>query len=158
MTCWKFWSHMNRNSLRTGQEKYCLDWLTQSQGSGLKHLTLLRLSGSNSLYSSNLILSLCIVSRPVTVWWTWTTWMAGLRSSIQTDWSLCSGRSGSSLPWAFPSQPRYNRLLILLTNSTDKPLSWNRWESRSYPKTHFLSSFIYFCLIVSVLVCRKLLL
>lgn len=67
--------------------------------------------------------SLCIVSRPVTVWWTWTTRMAGSRSSIQTDWSVCSGRSGSSLPWALPSQPRYNRLLILQTNSTDKPLS-----------------------------------
>lgn len=71
----------------------------------------------------NLTLSLCIVSRPVTVLWTWTTWMAGWRSSIQTDWSACTGRSGSSLPWAFPSQPRYNRLLIPQTNSTDKPLS-----------------------------------
>lgn len=72
--------------------------------------------------------SICPASRPVTVSWSWIMWTADWRSSIQTDWSVCSVRSGSSLLWAFPFQLRYNRLLILRIIFTDRPLSWNRSE------------------------------
>lgn len=73
---------------------------------------------------------ICAVFRPVTVWWNWTTWMAGWKSSTQTDWSACLGRSGSFQLWVFPSQPRYSRQQIQQTNFTGKQLSWNRWEWR----------------------------
>lgn len=139
MTCWKFSERLNRSSLKTGHERYCLDWLIPNRESGRKHCIqpfkytrLLQYPLPSVKVTS---FSICPASRPVTVSWSWIMWTADWRSSIQTDWSVCSVRSGSSLLWAFPFQLRYNRLLILRIIFTDRPLSWNRSEFECRQKT-----------------------